>query len=575
MEDFLKASPLCCAMEAPGPDACLTKTREKATLYVAKNKIVKVHTSPLAFAREVFWYLTLQGTPFVPELLAFDLEKRSVAIGRGTPLAAASEDEMAIFSSLCAKGIKHNQWHARHLVRVDGTTKVIDWTLATFVAQPSYTLGFFSCEIDCPFHGSALCTACPATHPSARCTADVNYGNGSSPGDEDIKGGGDDDKDIKGGDDKDIRVAVVWRGLLKGRLGKGLHATPYMAASNAKVMQVDAFHPDLLEASTRALRQAEADLFVHGWTTDDTPPSIIHKHLEPLTPTRVALEPLTKSFASLYGPLLEDKDRIEKEAKTHPQSAYVHLTDSALQRWWSTWYTLHAGFSLIPDPVAYDMIVIHRPDMVIPENLEYRRLARDAITILMHQNPNGYADVRPGYHDWFLAGPPHLMAKVTNIYPALYDLFDAADHPENRSSHPLLRQWCEDHGIPVVSLHYTQVRKIHLVNGMPVISSVQMHDPMDCPSVAGHRVLGRTKATLTLQGPFSPPIVVNCLAYLPGIWRVHDIKQVSPGCVVLQVELSGEVDWDWVFHCLGRWKLGAERLMVKLRLEGGVQVRVL
>jgi len=130
-------------MEAPGPDACLTKTREKATLYVAKNKIVKVHTSPLAFAREVFWYLTLQGTPFVPELLAFDLEKRSVAIGRGTPLAAASEDEMAIFSSLCVKGIKHNQWHARHLVRVDGTTRVIDWTLATFVAQPSYTLGVF------------------------------------------------------------------------------------------------------------------------------------------------------------------------------------------------------------------------------------------------------------------------------------------------------------------------------------------------------------------------------------------------------------------------------------------------
>lgn len=540
-----------------------------ASIYFVDKQCVKVHTSLLAFCREVFWYLTLRYHPKVLKMEAFDPSSLTLVLPRCGPSTLDPKDHLWDVS-----GIKHNQEDTSHwLVHPATKTPVlVDWSLATFASFSSLTLGFFRCELDCPWHGDRLCLAEPYDS-DRRCTLDLPPSA------------------IK----KDLKIAVCWRGMVKGTLAKGTHATPYSSSTSEckqanQAMTINALHPYLLTKSLRAIRQAKADVFVHGWFTKEEEQEALEEELaRALSPSAFQLEPLDKDFSLAYEPLLKDEDKIAKEIKTFPLSTYVHLLPSSLQRWFSTWYSFAKAYGLIEDSSFYDLVVIHRPDMVIPENLDYRCLSTTAITILMHQDPNGYSSLRPGYHDWFLAGPPYLMAKVAQLYDSLVELFGKAPHPEERSSHVLLRRWCETHHLPVTCLHYTQVRKVDFVSSVSEtktlrkemrISSVQPQDTLERPSIDDQRSLSlktMDKLMLSLEGPFCVEVVTACLPLLPGLGPLLEVHY-KPGLlrILVGVERSN-LSWDLLEGCLSQWRTKPSAPICLARSFNGktVQTKVL
>ena len=518
-------------------------------LYKTDEGLVKVHATSPAFWREVFWYISFQGSGLTLKILGLRPDRLAILLPY---LADVSHGVFSgdVVKSLASRGVRHNQEVNRHVLIDGGISKIIDWQFASWLAQPSLTLGFASCEIECPWHPGKLCVAKAASQGGSRCHLITPTLPSPPP-----------------------KIAVLWRGVLKSSLAKGLHATPYMAAIQ-KSMEVDALHPSVLGSNLAAIQKCGGDLFIHGWVGKASYQGLVTSTLESrgVKPKGMLCEDLAKSFSEIYRPL-EDLPQAKTEPKTYPGRDYVYLHPRPLQRWWSTWYSLYTAFSLIPDPETYDLIVVHRPDMVIPEDLDYRALDPTKLTILMQQNPNAYNDVRPGYHDWWLAGPPSIMAKIVAIYPALLELFAKATHPEERSSHPLLRQWCEDHNIPVACLHYTQVRKVYLVDGRPTLGSVQTHCPMTCPEVEDQRKPRDVeKWQMICQGPFVGSILANCSAYIPGVLRCDLTGATGPTCLALELQVVPGLDHDVLLAYLKAWqaKGNGGPSLVKF-IKGGVR----
>lgn len=477
--------------------------------------LMKRHKTQVAFWREVFWYTTLYGTGLLPKLLGIDPAALVLLIEcvERDDGAIADVVDISPFRALDRYGVHHNQEYDRHVIRAPhGRILIVDWQFATWADNPSFSLGFMPCETTCPWHGTTPCIAQSNDVYMAtgkRCVLHIH----ETPVEFNNK-----------------RVAVVWKGTVRSNVKRGSHATGYMPGTHndACDMYVDVTHPLVLGKSTFAIRKSRADLFVHGWVSDG---SDISKETDALAGAlasngvnvkKIILEHISKPFDKEFGQLLIG-DRPLTEASTHPNREYVLLRKDSLQRWWSTWYTFHKAFSLIGSHSshAYDIVVIHRPDMVIPDNLDYRALDSDALTILMQQDPNNYSEERVGYHDWFMAGSPDIIREVSTIYDNLYDIFDQAKHPEERSSHPLLRKLCEEKCIRVHCLHYTNVQKLHFTDvslSTPVLSSVQSQCRMNMGCINDERqAVVHDVLTVTVQGLFCWTIALNCIKYIPGV----------------------------------------------------------
>ena len=524
--------------------------------------MLKRHKTQVTFWREVFWYKTLSGTGLLPKLIAIDprelvlliewIDQRELTISTQPSLECTSS-----FRALDRYGVRHNQEHARHILHTQhGHTFIVDWQFATWSDNPSFSLGFMPCEISCPWHGTAPCIATSNdvyVSTGKRCVLNTNKIPVTC---------------------KNKRVAVLWKGTIRSNVKKGSHATGYTphTSNDANEMYVDAMHPILLGKSTHAIRKSQADLFIHGWVTDgcnietETEDIVNVLALNKIHVKNINLEHVGKSFDKEFGQLLLG-DRPAYEASEHPSREYVLLKRESLQRWWSTWYTFHRAFSLLDSHVSdnYDIVVVHRPDMIIPDDLDYHTLDSNALTILMQQDPNNYHEERVGYHDWFLAGSPDIIKTIAEIYENLYDIFDRATHPEERSSHTLLRKLCEEKCIRVHCLHYTNVQKIHFKDktlSAPVLSSVQTHCRMNIGCIERERKASiKDVFTVTVQGMLCLTIAMNCIKYVPGVFLVEfceksiqtSLIDTTRPCIIFHVSTLENFDVNILLLFIQSW----------------------